>query len=100
MARGKKRESEELEAEMMDASSSEPEYDDEVSPVYKHNRKLAAQKKAAEATRAQPVSTKVEMAVSKFGRVKYRRVTRMSNGNAYSVVISKEDYDAAVKKGY
>lgn len=78
------------------ADGVESSHDDDVSPAHKHAVKL--KRKAKAVPENHPVSTEYEMVGSKFGRIKFRRVIRMQNGNVHRLICSKEEYEKAVGK--
>lgn len=85
------------ESESSEVQAFEAGLEAEVSPEYKHKRKLAAQEKERKRVKSAVVATEYDFAVSKFGKPKYRKKTLMSSGNSFSVAISKAEYDAAVQ---
>jgi hypothetical protein len=71
--------------------------DPEVSPQYKHAMKLKA--KAKKQQKNEEVSRSVEMVASPQGRIKYRHVIVMTNGNVYRLPISKAAYEKEMGTG-
>lgn len=64
------------------------------TPQYQQKLKQAKEEKARKKNKATDQNVSVEMVASTSAqRIKYRRVTRLSNGNVHREPISKEDFN-------
>jgi hypothetical protein len=74
-----------------------PKADPDVTPQHKHRVKLKEEEKERKLAKPTVVSKCGEKVISPFNRLKYRSVTRMSDGNVWRTLISKEEYEALPK---
>lgn len=62
--------------------------DDDSSPRHKHLRKLAAEAEALKKAKQNPTGIEIEIVYDTRGKPKYRKISRMPNGNKHSEYIS------------